>query len=186
MPCGIDLIHPRYQEKLYENRELKKQLETLKAMDKNQLKVLYDELIFKRTAALTKHKIGLGLVDIALESNNHFNYEFIDVDDDIAFYPLYELLQEKGIEPEIIEYMETPPDVDTLRKLVDMLGVSTREIMRRHEQVFKEAGLDDPTFTDEELLEAISQCPSLLERPIVVNGDKAALGRPPEAVLDIL
>ena len=97
-----------------------------------------------------------------------------------------ELLQEKGIEPEVIEYMENPPDVDTLRKLVEMLGITTREIMRRHEQVFKEAGLDDPTFTDEELLEAISQCPSLLERPIVVNGDKAALGRPPEAVLDIL
>ena len=97
-----------------------------------------------------------------------------------------ELLQEKGIEPEIIEYMDTPPDIDTLKKLVEMLGITPRELMRRHEQVFKDAGLDDPTFTDDELLEAISQCPSLLERPIVVNGDKAAMGRPPETVLDIL
>jgi len=67
-------------------KTLRKQLDMLKSMDKNQLKVLYDELIFKRTAALTKHKIGLGLVDIALESNNRFNYEFIDVDENIAFY----------------------------------------------------------------------------------------------------
>lgn len=97
-----------------------------------------------------------------------------------------ELLQEKGIEPEIIEYMDAPPDIDTLKKLVKMLGITPRELMRRHEQVFKDAGLDDPTFTDEELLEALAQCPSLLERPIVVNGNKAAMGRPPENVLDIL
>ena len=97
-----------------------------------------------------------------------------------------ELLRQNGIEPEIIEYMEDPPDMVTLRKLIKMLGVTPREIMRRHEPVFKEAGLDDPTFTDDELLEAISQCPSLLERPIVVNGNKAAMGRPPENVLDIL
>ncbi len=67
-------------------KNLQKQLETLKKMDKKELKVLYDELIFKRTAALTKHKIGLGLVDIALESNNQFNYEFIPVEDNISFY----------------------------------------------------------------------------------------------------
>jgi len=65
---------------------LKKQLDTIKSMEKNQLKVLYDELIFKRTASLTRHKIGLGLVDIALESNNRFYYKFTEIDDDISFY----------------------------------------------------------------------------------------------------
>ncbi len=97
-----------------------------------------------------------------------------------------EYLEEKGIDAEVIKYMDTPPDENTLKELLGMLGMTPREIMRKHEAVFKEAGRGDPTFTDDELIEAMTQCPSLIERPIVVNDGKAVLARPPEAVLDIL
>ena len=97
-----------------------------------------------------------------------------------------EYLEENGIEAEVIKYMDTPPDAAGLKELLRMLGMSPREIMRKHEAVFKDAGLDDPTFTDEELIEAMTQCPSLIERPIVVNNGKAVLARPPELVQDIL
>ena len=97
-----------------------------------------------------------------------------------------EFLEEKGIEAEVIKYMDSPPDADDLKALLGMLGMTPREIMRKHEAVFKEAGLDDPTFSDDELIEAMTQCPSLIERPIVVNNGKAVLARPPETVLDIL
>ncbi len=97
-----------------------------------------------------------------------------------------EFLEENGIEAEVIEYMDTPPDEATLKELLKMLGMTPHELMRKHETVFKDAGLDDPTFTDDELIEAMVQCPSLIERPIVINNGKAILARPPEAVLDIL
>ncbi len=97
-----------------------------------------------------------------------------------------EFLQEKGIEPDVIKYMDNPLDEAALKKLLAMLGMKPRELMRKHEKVFKDAGLDDPTFTDDELIEAMAQCPSLIERPIVVNNGKAVLARPPEVVLDIL
>ena len=97
-----------------------------------------------------------------------------------------EYLEENGIEAEVVKYMDSPPDSDGLKKLLTMLGMTPRELMRKHEKVFKEAGLDDPTFTDEELIEAMTQCPSLIERPIIVNNGKAVLARPPETVQDIL
>ncbi len=97
-----------------------------------------------------------------------------------------EYLEENGIEAEVIKYMDTPPDAAALKELLTMLKMSPRELMRKHEAVFKDAGLDDPTFTDEELIEAMTQCPSLIERPIVVNDGKAVLARPPELVQDIL
>ena len=97
-----------------------------------------------------------------------------------------EYLEENGIEAEVVKYMDSPPDAENLKELLSMLGMSPRELMRKHEKVFKEAGLDDPTFTDDELIEAMTQCPSLIERPIVVNNGKAVLARPPETVQDIL
>lgn len=97
-----------------------------------------------------------------------------------------EFLEEKGINAEVIKYMDNPPDEAAIKELLDMLGLKPREIMRKHESVFKEAGLDDPTFTDEELIEAMAQCPSLIERPIVVNKGKAVIARPPENILDII
>ena len=97
-----------------------------------------------------------------------------------------EYIEEHGIDAEVIKYMDTPPDENALRELLEMLGKKPREIMRKHEAVFKDAGLDDPTFTDEELIEAMAQCPSLIERPIVVNKGKAIIARPPESIEDIL
>ena len=97
-----------------------------------------------------------------------------------------EYLEENGIETEVVKYMDSPPDANDIKELLSMLGMTPRELMRKHEKVFKDAGLDDPTFTDDELIEAMAQCPSLIERPIVVNNGKAVLARPPETVQDIL
>lgn len=97
-----------------------------------------------------------------------------------------EYLEENGIEADVVKYMDSPPDANDIKELLSMLGMTPRELMRKHEKVFKDAGLDDPTFTDDELIEAMAQCPSLIERPIVVNNGKAVLARPPETVQDIL
>ena len=68
-----------------------------------------------------------------------------------------EFLEEKGIDAEVIKYMDSPPDEAALKELLAMLGMTPRELMRKHEKVFKDAGLDDPTFTDDELIEAIKK-----------------------------
>ncbi|MCF8719884.1 arsenate reductase (glutaredoxin) [Nitrospina gracilis] len=97
-----------------------------------------------------------------------------------------ELLRGKGIEPEIIEYLKTPPSADTLQSILEKLGLSPREFMRKKEDEYEELELDNPTLTDHELIAFMVQNPSLIERPIVIANGKAALGRPPEQVLDIL
>ena len=96
------------------------------------------------------------------------------------------LLQEKGIDPEIILYLETPPDAKTLQDLLKKLGLKPRELMRTKEAEYKAQGLNDPELSDAALIEAMIATPKLIERPIVVRGGKAALGRPPEQVLEIL
>jgi len=96
------------------------------------------------------------------------------------------LLQDQGIEPEIILYLETPLDAKTLKGLLTKLGLQPRELMRTKEAEYKELGLNNPDLTADELIAAMIATPKLIERPIVVNGNKAALGRPPEQVLDIL
>lgn len=96
------------------------------------------------------------------------------------------LLQSKGIEPEIILYLETPPDVATLKTLLKKLGKKPLQAMRIKEVEFKAQGLNQADISDQQLIEAMAKTPKLIERPIVVNGSKAALGRPPEQVLDIL
>lgn len=97
-----------------------------------------------------------------------------------------ELLNEQGIEPEIIRYLETPPTAEELGNILDMLGCQPRELMRTKETEYKELGLDNADLTREQLLQAMSEHPKLIERPIVVRNNKAALGRPPENVLAIL
>jgi arsenate reductase len=97
-----------------------------------------------------------------------------------------ELLQTKGIEPEIIEYLKTPPDAETLKKILKLLSMTPRELMRKNEAAFKEAGLDDTVLSDDELVAAMIEHPILIERPILLANDKAAIGRPPENVLSIL
>lgn len=97
-----------------------------------------------------------------------------------------ELLKEKGVEPQIVEYLKTPPDADTLRELLNKLGMKPRDLMRKKEKEYKELGLDNPELSDEELIQAMVEHPRLIERPIVVNSNKVALGRPPENVLEII
>ena len=96
------------------------------------------------------------------------------------------LLREHGIEPEIVEYLKTPPDTATLRTILDELGIEARALLRRGEAAYREEGLADETITDDEILDAMLRHPILIERPIVRAGGRARIGRPPEAVLEIL
>ncbi|MES9935018.1 MAG: arsenate reductase (glutaredoxin) [Sedimenticola sp.] len=97
-----------------------------------------------------------------------------------------QLLQEQGVEPEITEYLKTPPDAATLDSILKMLGLEPRELMRKKEAEYKEAGLDNPDLSREELIDLMVAHPKVIERPIVIKDGKAAIGRPPEQVLDIL
>lgn len=97
-----------------------------------------------------------------------------------------ELLQSHGIEPDIIRYLENPPDADTLKGLLAMLGRSARELLRRGEAEYRELGLDAPELDEAAIIAAMVSHPKLIERPIVVANGKAAIGRPPESVLEIL
>ena len=94
------------------------------------------------------------------------------------------LLHERGHSPEIIEYLTAPPDSSTLHALANKLGLPLSGIVRTGEQVFKDNNLTNAN--DDALATAISKHPILLQRPIVVSGDRAAIGRPPESVLEIL
>ena len=96
------------------------------------------------------------------------------------------LLQEKGIQPEIIEYLKHPPTTEELTEILSKLGLQPRQLMRIKEAEYKENGLDDKSLSDTELIEAMIRIPKLIERPIVLADGKAAVGRPPEAVLAIL
>ncbi|AUX94370.1 arsenate reductase (glutaredoxin) [Mixta gaviniae] len=97
------------------------------------------------------------------------------------------LLEQRGIKPEVVLYLQQPPDVATLRQLVQALGLgSARALMRDKEADYQALGLDDPTLSEEALLAALADHPKLIERPIVVAQGKARLGRPPEQVLEIL
>jgi len=96
------------------------------------------------------------------------------------------MLQDKGIEPTIIEYLKTPPDAKTLGTILDKLGLEPRQLMRKKEAQYKELGLDDPKLTRAQLIKAMVDTPILIERPIVLSGARVALGRPPEKALAIL
>lgn len=97
-----------------------------------------------------------------------------------------ELLREQSVEPEIIEYLKTPPSAAELTRILDMLGLEPRQLMRRQEAEYQDNGLDDPSLNRDQLIAAMVAHPKLIERPIVIKGGKAAIGRPPESVLDIL
>ncbi|AMH18457.1 arsenate reductase [Hafnia paralvei ATCC 29927] len=97
------------------------------------------------------------------------------------------LLQEQGIEPQIIQYLDTPPDAATLKTLLKDLGFSSaRQLMRHKEDIYKELNLADESLTEDQLIDAMVNHPKLIERPIVVKGKKARIGRPPEQILEIL
>jgi len=97
-----------------------------------------------------------------------------------------ELIRDQNVEPEIIDYLKTPLDAETLKDLLRRLGLKPRELLRTKETVYKEVGLDDSALSDDDVIAAMIVNPILIERPIVVNGEKAVLGRPPENVLGIL
>jgi arsenate reductase (glutaredoxin) len=96
------------------------------------------------------------------------------------------LLVEQGIEPEIVDYLKTPPDRATLEALIAMLGIRPRDLLRTGEAEYRELGLSDPELSDEHIVQAMVDHPKLIERPIVVQGGQARIGRPPERVLEIL
>lgn len=97
-----------------------------------------------------------------------------------------QLLQEQGIEPEVVEYLNEPPSKSRLKQILKMLGLQPRDLMRQKEPEYEALGLDDPSLTREQLVEAMVAYPKLIERPIVVKGDKAVIGRPPQRVLEII
>ena len=96
------------------------------------------------------------------------------------------LLQDRHVSLAIIEYLKTPPNAKTLSSILDKLGLEPRALMRRKEPPYKAKKLDNEKLTRKQLIDAMVADPVLIERPIVLSGVKAALGRPPEAVLDIL
>ncbi|MDP6031860.1 MAG: arsenate reductase (glutaredoxin), partial [Alphaproteobacteria bacterium] len=95
-------------------------------------------------------------------------------------------LQEHGIQPTIIEYLETPPSAKKLGEILVMLGLRPRELMRNKEDVYAASSLDNPNLSDDDLIEAMVKHPILIERPIILANDKATIGRPPEQVLEII
>ena len=96
------------------------------------------------------------------------------------------LIEEKGIQPEVVEYLKNPLSVDELQLVVQKLGVNVRDIIRTKEAQYKETGLDNQALSDTEIFQILVNRPKLIERPIVVKGEQAVIGRPPENVLALL
>jgi|TARA_B110000967_G_scaffold176904_1_gene190658 arsenate reductase len=96
------------------------------------------------------------------------------------------LLQDQGLEPEIVLYLETAPSPEAITLLLKKLGIGARQLLRRGEQEYKDQSLADTSLSEQQLIAAMAKYPKLIERPIVINGERAAIGRPPEAVLEII
>ncbi|MGR9073525.1 MAG: arsenate reductase (glutaredoxin) [Gammaproteobacteria bacterium] len=97
-----------------------------------------------------------------------------------------QLLLDRGIEPEIVEYLKTPPSVEELDEILTKLDMQPRDLMRKNEPEYKETGMDDESLDRMALITGMVATPKLIERPIVLSNGKAAVGRPPENVLSIL
>jgi arsenate reductase len=96
------------------------------------------------------------------------------------------LLEEQGIQPDVRKYLDDAPSAEELKLVLSQLGLSARELLRKKEAEFKENGLDDVSLSDDQIINVMTTVPKLIERPIVIKGDKARIGRPPESVLEIL
>lgn len=97
------------------------------------------------------------------------------------------LLNANGIDPDIVLYLDAPPDAETIKTLLQMLGMhSARELMRTKEDLYKQLNLADNSLSEPSLIQALVDNPKLIERPIVVANGKARIGRPPEQVLEIV
>ena len=97
-----------------------------------------------------------------------------------------QLLRDNDVEPEIILYLETPPDAEMLTSILDKLDMQPRDLMRKGQQEYKEMDLGNEQLSDGQLIAAMIEAPILIERPIVLANGKARIGRPPESVLKIL
>ena len=97
-----------------------------------------------------------------------------------------QLLKDNGVEPEVILYLDTPPDAGLLTAILNKLKLQPRELMRKGQTEYRDMGLDNEQMSDEDLIAAMLKAPILIERPIVLANGKACIGRPPEAVLKIL
>jgi len=95
------------------------------------------------------------------------------------------LLQERGLEPEIVLYLEDKPSALEIGELLSKLGIAAAQLVRRNEDDYKRAGLSKAS-SEEELIAAMAAYPKLIERPVVVRGQRAVLGRPPENIMDLL
>ncbi len=96
------------------------------------------------------------------------------------------LLQERGIEPDVVLYLEQPPSASALQDVLKKLGISARQLLRRGEDEYQALGLDNADLSEQDLIAAMHRHPKLIERPIVVRGARARLGRPPENVLELI
>ncbi|WP_423062922.1 arsenate reductase (glutaredoxin) [Candidiatus Paracoxiella cheracis] len=97
-----------------------------------------------------------------------------------------QLLRDQHIEPEIIDYLKTPPAADTLKHILKLLHLKPRELMRTKEAIYRENNIGSDSLSEEQLIGMMVKHPILIERPIVIHGNKAVIGRPPEKVLEIL
>ena len=97
-----------------------------------------------------------------------------------------ELLEQRGLAPTVVLYLETPPSAAELEQIVSLLGIQPRQLLRTGEEDYKTLNLADPTLTDADIINAMAAHPKLIERPILIAGDTAVIGRPPEKVLEIL
>jgi len=97
-----------------------------------------------------------------------------------------QLLEDNNVQPEIIEYLKQAPSKAELESVLNLLGMNPRELMRKGESAYKELNLADESLSNDQLLAAMLENPILIERPIVLANGKAAIGRPPESVLDII
>ncbi len=97
-----------------------------------------------------------------------------------------QLLNDRDIEPVVIEYLQNPPDSQELEEILTLLKIQPRQLMRTHEPEYRDNNLADESLSREQLIEAMVKFPKLIERPIVITNGKAAIGRPPESILEIL
>ena len=97
-----------------------------------------------------------------------------------------EIIQQQGIEPEIIKYLEQPPSIEELTMVLSLLQLQPRELMRKNEAEYKDNNMADESLSNTELIQLMHQFPKVIERPVVINNGKAVIGRPPESVLDII
>lgn len=97
-----------------------------------------------------------------------------------------QLLEERGLQPTVVHYLDTPPSAAQLREVLDKLGLPPRQLLRSGEDEYRHLNLADQALTDDALIEAMVAHPRLIERPILITADRAVIGRPPENILELL